>query len=69
MSVNCSIISHKLVSNKQNFMKLILSIFDHGLMMHVKFSEDVISCRGVIAISSLQCYSVLSDTLVKKSYA
>ena len=31
-------------------MKLILSIYDHGVILHVKFSEDVISCRGVIAI-------------------
>ena len=34
-------------------MKLILSIYDHSVMMHVKFHEQVISCRGVIAVITL----------------
>ena len=31
-------------------MKLILSIYDHGVMMHIKFNEEHISYRGVIAL-------------------
>ena len=29
-------------------MKLIMSIYAHSVMMHVKFHEEVISCRGVV---------------------
>ena len=31
-------------------MKLIVSIHDHSVMMHVKFHEDVIMFREVIAL-------------------
>ena len=37
-----SVLSHKLASNGRNFLKLILSIYDHSVMMHVMFPEDVI---------------------------
>ena len=45
-----SVRSHELASNRRNFMKLTLSIYDHSVMMHVKFHEDVIWCRGVIIL-------------------
>ena len=50
LSMNVSVLSHKLASNRRNFMKLILSIYDHGVMMHVKLHKDVIGCREVIAL-------------------
>ena len=28
----------------------IVYIYDHGLVMHVKFHQDIICCRGVIAL-------------------
>ena len=31
-------------------MKLILSIYDHSVMMQVKFHEDAIGCREDIAL-------------------
>ena len=34
-----------------NFMKLILNIYDHGVVMHVKFYKGVISYRVVIAFN------------------
>ena len=33
-------------------MKLILSIYDHSVMMHMEFHEDAIRCRKVIGLSS-----------------
>ena len=45
MSMNLSFLSHKLASSGRNFMKLKLSEYDHSVMMHVKFHEDVIGCR------------------------
>ena len=33
-------------------MKLILSIYDHSVMIHVTFHEKVITYRGVIVIKS-----------------
>ena len=41
MSMYFSVLSHKIASNQRIFMKLILSIYDHSVMMHVKFYEDV----------------------------
>ena len=32
-------------------MKLILSIYDHDMMIHVTFLEDVISFKGVMAFN------------------
>ena len=31
-------------------MKLILSIYDRNIIMHVQFHEDVIGCREVFAV-------------------
>ena len=31
-------------------MNLILSIYDHGVLMHVKFCEDVMNYSGAIAL-------------------
>ena len=31
-------------------MKIILCIYDHSVMMHVKFHEDFIGCREVFAL-------------------
>ena len=45
-----SVLSHKLANNGRNFLKLILSIYDHSVMMHVMFPEDVIRCREVIVL-------------------
>ena len=42
-------INEALVSNKWNFKKLILTIYD-SVLMHVKLNEDNISCRGVIVL-------------------
>ena len=46
-----SILSHNLVSNGRNFMKLIQSIYDHCVvLMHMKFCWVILSTRGVIAL-------------------
>ena len=47
-----SVLSHNLVSNGWNFMQLILSIHDHGVVvvMHLKFCQGILSNRGVIAL-------------------
>ena len=37
-------------SKRWNFMKLILNIFDYGVVMHMGFHQGVISYRGVIAL-------------------
>ena len=39
--VNLSVLNHNLVSNGWNFMELILSIYDHCVIMHVKFCQGV----------------------------
>ena len=39
------VLSHNFV-----FMKLTLNIYDHGVVMHVKFYQVVISNIGVIAL-------------------
>ena len=41
-------LSHKLA---RNFMKPILFIYDHSVMMYVKCHEDDIRCREDIALS------------------
>ena len=46
MSMNCSIISLYVESNKWNIMKPALSIYDYSVMMHVKFSEHVIRVKS-----------------------
>ena len=43
------VLSHNLVSNGWNFMRLILSIYDHGVVMHLEFCQDILSNSGVIA--------------------
>ena len=50
MSMYFSVLSDKLASNRRNFMERILSRYDHSVMAHVKFQEDVIGCREVIAL-------------------
>ena len=44
-----SVLSHNLVSNGWNFMKLILSIYDHGVVMHPKFCQDILNYCHLIA--------------------
>ena len=44
------ILSHNLVSNGWSFMKLLLSIYDHGVVINMKFCQDIQSSRGVIAL-------------------
>ena len=43
-----SVLSHNKVSNGSNFMKLILSIYDLSMVMHVKFCQDILGNRGVL---------------------
>ena len=52
MSLNFSVLSHKLASNssKKEFHELILSMYDNSVMINVKFHEDVISFREGIAL-------------------
>ena len=37
-SICLSVLSHNYVTNGWNFMKLILNIYDHGVVMHMKFN-------------------------------
>ena len=53
--MNCSVLSLNLVCNGLNSMKLILSLYCHDLILHVKFYEDIIRLRIVIALRS-PCY-------------
>ena len=51
--MNLSIQSYNLVSDGWKFIKLLLDIYGNGVIVHIKFvrmSEEVISCRGVIAL-------------------
>ena len=43
-------LSHSNVTNGWSFMKLILSMYDYSVMIHVKFYDDVIRFREVIAL-------------------
>ena len=45
-----AVLIHKLARNEKNLMKLILSLYDRGIIMHEKFHEAVIGCREVIAL-------------------
>ena len=45
-----SVVSHDFVSNGWNLIKLILNIYDHSVVIHVKFHQCVIRYRGVIAL-------------------
>ena len=45
-----SVVSHNFGSNGWIFMKLLLSIYDHGVVMHMMFCQDILSTRGVIAL-------------------
>ena len=45
-----SVIIHNFGSNGWIFLKLLLSIYDHGLVMHMMFCRDILSTRGVIAL-------------------
>ena len=38
------------INKQRDFMKVILSIYGHHVMMQVKFHQDVIRCREVIAL-------------------
>ena len=44
------ILSHNLVSNGWTLMRLILSIYDHGVVIHIKACQDILCNRGVIAL-------------------
>ena len=44
------IISQNLVSNGWKFMKLILSTYDHGVVMHMKLCQNILSIRVDIAL-------------------
>ena len=44
-----STISHNFVSNGWNFMKLVLSIYDHDVFIHMKFCQGILNTRGVMA--------------------
>ena len=60
-----SVLSHNLISSGWNFMKLILSIYDHSLMMiHVKLHEEVISCREVIVLFLLRFQRFFLSTAI-----
>ena len=50
LNFNYSALSHNLVSNGRNFVKLILSIYDHNVILHMDFCQDVLSNRGVIVL-------------------
>ena len=39
MPMNCSVLSHDLISSQSIFIKLILSMYDHNMMMGVNFHE------------------------------
>ena len=41
-----SIPSHNLVSNGWNLMKLVLSICDYGVVIHLKVCQDILSNRS-----------------------
>ena len=45
-----SVLSPYWVVSGCNFMKLVLNIYDHSVVMHVKFHQDVISYGGVLAL-------------------
>ena len=45
-----SVLSHNFVTKGLNFMRLILSIYDLIVVVHVKFYQVVISYRAVIAL-------------------
>ena len=46
---------HNLVTNGRNFIKLVLNIFDHGLVMHVSF------VRMSLVIEELLSFDCLYD--------
>ena len=37
-------------SNEWNLMKLILRIYGHGVIMHTKFCQNILSNRGVMML-------------------
>ena len=43
-------ISYNLVSDRCDFMKPILGIYDYVAVMHMKFRQDILSNIGVIAL-------------------
>ena len=45
LNFNFSAVGHNFVSNGWNLMKLILNIYDYGVVMHVRFHQGVI-CYG-----------------------
>ena len=50
-----SILSHNIVSNGWNFTNPILSIYDHSVVIHMKFCQDILGKRGVIALWFSNC--------------
>ena len=47
-------LSHNLVSNGWNFMKLILSIYGRCVVMHMELCQDNLSTRGAFALISMK---------------
>ena len=47
-SVSHSVLSHNLMPNRWNFMKLTLYMYDHSGVTHMKFHDNVITWTGVI---------------------
>ena len=56
-----SSLSHNLLINIMNAMKLILSIHDYSVMMDVQVHEEAICCRGVIALYRLNFNGFVSS--------
>ena len=53
-------------SNGWNLMKLILSIYGHGVVIHMKVCQDILSNRGVITLWLLKFkYFIPSSTITK----
>ena len=45
-----SVLSHIFVTNEWDFMKLILNIYDHGVVMQVKINQGLISYSGFLVL-------------------
>ena len=48
-----TILIHNEVSNGWDFMKLILSVYNQYVVMHMKFCQDILSFSRVIALACL----------------
>ena len=43
-----SVVGHNFVSNGWNLMKLILNIYDYGVVMHVRFHQGVVRYKELL---------------------